>query len=64
MCLYQTSNNRDDSSGKMCVTQMPFISVQSLIGNFEANGIIGLAPNNHERSYINQLFNQKKIDNL
>ena len=27
MCLYQTSNDRSDSSGNMCVTDMPFISV-------------------------------------
>tara|TARA_B110000285_G_C14958916_1_gene530622 strand:- start:558 stop:704 length:147 start_codon:yes stop_codon:yes gene_type:complete len=48
----------------MCVTSMPFISVQGIIGNFEANGIIGLAPNNHERSYVRTLFTQKKIDNM
>lgn len=64
MCLYQISNNRNDNTGNMCVKDMPFISTQSIIGDFEANGIIGLAPNNHERSYINKLFNEKKIDNL
>ena len=64
MCLYQTSNDRTDSSGIMCVSDMQFISVENIIGDFNSNGIIGLAPNNHERSYINQLFKQNKIKNL
>jgi hypothetical protein len=46
----------------MCVRNMPFTCVDSLIGSFEANGIIGLAPNSHELSYVNSLFEQGVIE--
>ena len=58
MCLTQKRNNRTDSSGRMCVRNMPFMSVTKVIGSFEANGIVGLGPNSHEHSYIKQLFDQ------
>jgi len=45
MCLYQTRNARTLGSGRMCVRNMPFASVTKIIGEFEANGVIGLAPN-------------------
>lgn len=32
-----------------------------LIGTFEANGIIGLAPGNNDKSYVNQLHEQGSI---
>jgi hypothetical protein len=32
---------------------MPFISVGGIIGDFNANGIIGLAPHMYERSFVN-----------
>lgn len=32
-----------------------------LIGQFEANGIIGLAPGNNDKSYVNQLHDQGVI---
>jgi len=53
MCLYQVRNNRADDTGRLCVRNMPFVSVTRIIGNFNPNGIIGLAPNMHERSYVN-----------
>lgn len=37
----------------MCVRNMPFISVTKIIGDFEANGVIGLAPNPKNGAYIN-----------
>jgi hypothetical protein len=58
MCLHQTTNDRSDSTGHMCVRNMPFTLVTQIIGTFEANGIIGLGPNGHELSYVNQLFDQ------
>ena len=35
-----------------------------MIGNFEANGIIGLAPVNDGRSIMKALKKAKKIDNM
>lgn len=63
MCLYQTRNDRSDSTGKMCVRNQPFVSVTKLIGEFQANGVIGLAPNSHDKSYVNQLHQQGAIEN-
>jgi len=31
---------------------MPFLLVDNVIGNFEANGVIGMAPSDDEKSYI------------
>lgn len=45
----------------MCVRNMPFISVTKIIGDFEANGVIGLAPNSNNDAYVNQLFMQDQI---
>jgi hypothetical protein len=45
----------------MCVRNMPFVSVSKVIGDFEANGVIGLAPNDDKRSYLNQLYMQNQI---
>jgi hypothetical protein len=56
MCLVQTRNERTDNSGTLCVRNMPFVSVSGIIGDFNANGIVGLAPHMHERSFINQLY--------
>ena len=44
--------------------QMPFLLVDSQIGNFEANGVIGLAPTNDEKSYIYQLYSQEQVSDL
>jgi hypothetical protein len=44
MCLYQVKNNRTWDTGKMCVRQMEFIATEEIIGEFAANGVIGLAP--------------------
>lgn len=62
MCLYQTRNERTLSSGRMCVRNMPFVSVSKIIGEFEYNGVIGLAPNPKNGAYVNQLFMQDQIE--
>jgi hypothetical protein len=56
MCLYQTRNDRTDVSGRMCVRGQKFLAVNEIDGDFEANGIIGLAPVNDDRNYIRSLF--------
>jgi hypothetical protein len=58
MCLYQTRNDRTDSSGRMCVRGQKFMAVDDIEGDFEANGIFGLAPVHDDRSYIRNLFLQ------
>ena len=61
MCLYQTRNDRTDASGRMCVRGQKFLAVNDIEGDFEANGIIGLAPVNDDRNYIRSLFFQGQI---
>lgn len=41
---------------------MPFLAVDEITGEFEANGILGLGPSNDKRSYVNQLYYQGQID--
>ena len=43
---------------------MPFLLVDRVIGNFEANGIIGLAPGDDEKNYIHQLYAQGVVEEL
>ena len=63
MCLAQSrSADRRDDTGRMCVRNMPFVSVTSINGNFNANGIVGLAPHMGDKSYVEQLYNQGQID--
>ena len=45
----------------MCVRQQKFMAVNDLEGNFEANGVIGLAPTLDDRNYIRGLFLQGQI---
>ena len=43
--------------GRMCVSRIKFIAVEEIIGNFEANGILGLAPTkNYEQSFVESLY--------
>ena len=47
----------------MCVDSFKFIAADEIIGDFEANGILGLAPGeNSELSYIEALYQQGIID--
>ena len=57
MCLTQTRNNREDGTGKLCVNKtFKFGVVKNIMGDFEANGIIGLAPSESSQSYVNALW--------
>ena len=47
----------------MCINQFSFVVGQELIGEFNANGVLGFAPTDDERSYIKALKDQKKIEN-
>jgi hypothetical protein len=41
---------------------MPFIAVDKVDGEFEGNGLFGLAPSEPDTSYVYQLFQQGQID--
>ena len=41
---------------------MPFVLANAIVGEYNANGIIGLAPHMHEKSYVVQLFEQGQIE--
>ena len=43
---------------------MQFNLVDKVIGNFDANGVIGLAPTGDSKSYIDGLFGQGVITDL
>lgn len=61
MCLYQTINDRSDSSGRLCVKSQEFLAASDLDGSFMANGVIGLGPSKDDRSIIRHLFLQGQI---
>lgn len=44
ICLYQNRVERRDETGRLCVRNMPFLSVNKINGPFKAMGIVGLAP--------------------
>jgi hypothetical protein len=52
MCLIQTLNDRTDDTGRICVSNMPFFVPETTLGEFEAEGVLGLAPSLDGRSYI------------
>lgn len=58
MCLIQTRHEKTDSSGSLCVRGMPFVAVDNIIGDFDFNGIVGLAPGKSENSYVHNLYEQ------
>ena len=62
MCLYQTREHRTDQTGFLCVRQMPFLLAKDIIGEFTANGVLGLAPG--ENSYISQLHSQGQVPEM
>ena len=64
MCLYQVRNERTWDTGKMCVRSMEFIAAEEVIGEFYANGVIGLAPTKNTKiNIIEQLYRQGVIAN-
>jgi len=57
MCLAQTRNGRKDETGNLCVDKsFSFGVIKDIVGDFTANGIIGLAPSHSKESYINALW--------
>ena len=44
MCLYQTMNDRSMDYGRMCVNSLNFIAAESIVGEFSASAVLGLAP--------------------
>ena len=56
MCLQQIRSERTDFTGRMCVRSMPFTSIKTINGPFNANGIVGLAPSEDRSSYVDQLY--------
>lgn len=61
ICLNQNRNDRRDDTGRLCVRNMPFVSINEIVGTLKAMGIVGLAPNNNEKSFINQLYEQGQV---
>lgn len=46
----------------MCVNSLNFIVAEDITGDFEANGVLGLAPSSDSKySYVDTLFNNDKI---
>lgn len=63
MCLYQIRDNRTMDSGRMCANSLEFIIAEDVIGDFEANGVLGLAPwDDPKQSYIDTLYRDGKIN--
>lgn len=47
----------------MCVKNMQFIATEEIIGEFTANGVLGLAPTKQgKQSIIDQLYTQGVIN--
>ena len=47
--------------GKLCVKDFNFIAVKQIMGSFNANGILGFAPSDDNKSYIKALKDQGQI---
>ena len=62
MCFIQSREARSMETGKYCVENFDFIASKEVIGNFEANGIIGLAPVNDGRSIVRALKKSKQME--
>ena len=63
VCLKQARNERTDDTGTYCVNDFPFVAADTVIGDFEANGVLGLAPSNSKDSIIYQLKSNGQIKN-
>lgn len=57
LCLYQIRNDRYFNTGKMCSAEQEFVAISNIIGggDFEANGVLGLAPVAGTMSFVNNL---------
>ena len=64
MCLYQVAmqHERTPQSGRLCANNQTLLVVEHITGSFNANGIVGLAPSNDERSLVKKLKDSGQID--
>lgn len=64
MCLRQSEHRseRTKDSGRLCVANQTFLAVESVNGDFRANGIVGLAPTQDSRSFVWNLKKQGVIE--
>lgn len=61
MCLKQMRNIRTDNTGSYCLKEHKFLLANRVFGEFEANGVVGLAPSGGDNSIIEQLYNSGQI---
>ena len=60
--MIQPRNERSWEKGTMCVRGLHFLMAEEVIGEFEATGVVGLAPSkNKDNSIIELLYNQNQI---
>jgi hypothetical protein len=52
MCLKQHRNQRTEETGMYCLKDQQFLLATSVIGEFEANGVVGLAPSCGDESIV------------
>ena len=55
MCLKQLRGDRTKETGTFCLDDQEFLLATSMIGRFDANGIVGLAPTGGIKSIVEQL---------
>jgi hypothetical protein len=46
---------------QLCVTQFDILAIKEVFGDFNANGILGFAPSNNDKSFIKALKDQGQI---
>ena len=63
ICLNQNRVDRRDDTGRLCVRNMPFLAAKNINGGgtFKSMGIVGLGPNNKDKSYVQHLCGQGQI---
>lgn len=62
VCLYQPTNDRSQSTGRICARQLDFVAVNEVFGSFPANGIVGLAPSFQSPSIVSKLWAQDQME--
>lgn len=72
MCLKESRNkykNQDaeffdkaDDVGNFCVNDFKIVAASSVLGDFQANGVLGFAPTDDDRSIIKQLKKEGVIE--
>lgn len=54
-----SGTNKD---GRFCISDFSIFVANSIIGNFEANGVLAFAPTNDDRSFVRRLKKSGQID--